>query len=470
MPISPTPSATLTPQSARVLPFLVAMAFFMQMLDATILNTALPSMATDLNVSPFTMRSAIIAYMLTTALLIPASGWIADRFGIKSVFVVAILLFTLGSLCCALSTTLTILVASRVIQGIGGALLVPVGRLAILKAYPRHELMRVLSFVTLPGLLGPLLGPTTGGFLVEYASWHWIFLINIPIGIIGVILALKYMPQLRSAEKTSFDFLGFAFFSLAMVLILLGMEEASAHKIPWQMAFMLCGIGGTLLVIYWVRACRIPHPLFSPALFRIRSFAVGICGNLFSRFASGSMPFLMPLFLQLGLGFSPSTAGLFMMPMALAAIAGKQAILPLVNRFGFKLFLVINTVLLGGLLSCFSFIDATTPTSVLLSLLAAFGIVNSMQFTAMNSLTLIDLTENTAASGNSLLSMIMQISVVIGVAIAATLLDMFSAPYGGSPSALQLMHVFHQTFMWVGSISIITAVIFSFTPKETAPQ
>lgn len=454
----------------RILPWLVAISFFMQMLDSTILNTALPGMATYLKASPLRMQSVVIAYMLTTALLIPASGWLADHFGTRAVFFIAICLFTLGSLLCALSNTLEFLVFSRIIQGVGGALMVPVGRLVILKAYPRHDLMRILSFVTIPGLVGPLLGPVAGGVLVQYASWHWIFLINIPFGIIGALLTLKYMPSLKSKARPSFDFKGFLIFSSAMVIISIAMEGFGELRMPKVEATILCIIGLLLMSLYWLSCARAENSIFSITLFKKRSFAVGIVGNLFARMGSGAMPFLIPLFLQLALGYSPIIAGLTMIPSAAAGIVGKQIINPLVERLGFKLFLTANTLFVGGLMAAFALIGQDTPYILLLCLLAVFGVINSMQFTAMNSITLLDLDNREAGSGNSLLSVTMQISAVTGIAMAAALLDGFTTFYGALPEAERLLHVFHQTFIWVGAICLASALIFSQAPDTAGKE
>ncbi len=460
-------SETLSPQSARVLPWLVAVAFFMQMLDGTILNTALPTMAGELGVDPLRMQSVVIAYMLTCALLIPASGWISDRFGIRRVFIFAIFLFTLGSLFCALSPRLEYLVFSRVLQGIGGALMVPVGRLAVIRAYPRHQLIQVLSFITIPGMIGPLMGPVAGGFLVQYATWHWIFLINIPVGLIGGLLAMRYLPALASESFWTFDWKGFLLFSGAMVLVSFAMEGLGELHLPKAQSVIMCILGLLLLTFYWVRAAHMEHPLFSARLFRVRSFGVGILGNLFARLGSGAMPFMLPLFLQLALGFSPMMAGLTMVPSAVAGILGKNMINTLVARFGFRLFLSVNTLILGMLMASFSLIGAHTPYPLLLLLMAVFGVINAMQFTAMNSVTLIDLDNADSGSGNSLLSVTMQVSATCGVAMAAALLDGFSAAFGETPTQAQLQSVFSSSFVWVGIINIITSLIFTQTPRDT---
>ena len=457
-------------KSMKILPWLVAISFFMQMLDGTILNTALPVMAGELHISPLRMQAVVIAYMLTAALLIPASGWLADRFGSRLVFFLAICLFTLGSLLCALSPNLEFLVFSRIVQGAGGALMVPVGRLVILKVYPRHELVRILSFVTIPGLIGPLVGPAMGGLLVQYASWHWIFLLNIPFGILGALLTLKYMPCLKEVFQSRFDTKGFIIFTTSIVLITMAMEGLGELHMPKVQSVMLCILGLLLMCLYWLRCAQSENSIFSVRLFRKRTFSVGIFGNLFARLASGAAPFLMPLFLQLGLGFSPLAAGMTMIPAALAGIAGKQLITPIMKRVGFRAFLIVNTLILGYLMAGFSLITPETPYGLLLCLLAMFGTINSMQFTAMNSVTLIDLDNHEAGSGNSLLSVTMQISAVTGIAVAAALLDGFTSAFTELPEPELLMRVFHQTFIWVGATSLATALIFSQLPRDAGKE
>lgn len=438
----------------------------MQMLDGTILNTALPGMAAEMGVAPLRMQSVVIAYMLTTALVIPASGWLADRFGPKRVFVFAILVFTVGSLLCAVSFTLAQMVASRAVQGVGGALLAPVGRLIALRAYPRSEMVRVLSFITIPGLIGPLLGPTAGGFLVQYASWHWIFLINLPVGILGLVLAVKCMPAMpREPESKHFDTIGFILFGAAMLLISMAMEGLGELHLPKVQATLLCISGLGALAMYWLWAARTPEPLFSPLLFRTRAFSVGILGNVFSRLGSGAVPFLMPLFLQLVLGFSPFRSGMTMIPGALAAFVGKSLITSMVKRFGFRNFLMVNTLAIGAMLISFALIDARMHYGMLLAQLFVYGIFNSMQFTAMNTVTLFDLTDEQTGPGNSMLSVTMQISAGCGVALGAALLDGFSARYGEHPGQEEMMAAFRLTFLCVGALGVVTSVIFSHLPK-----
>jgi EmrB/QacA subfamily drug resistance transporter len=464
----------LDPATKRLLPWVVAIAFFMQTLDGTILNTTLPTMAKDLGESPLRMQSVVIAYMLTVALLIPASGWLADRFGTRRAFISAIVLFSLGSLLCALSPSLPWLVAARVVQGVGGALLLPVGRLVILRAYPRAELLKVLSFVTIPGLVGPLLGPPLGGWLVEVATWHWVFLINLPVGVVGVFAALRYMPDLRGAADQRFDWPGFVMFSLGLVLVSLGLQGLGEHAFSAAVSILLVMAGLAAMAAYWVHAARANKPLFSLALFHIPTFSVGVFGNLFARLGSGAMPFLTPLFLQVGLGYSPSVAGLTMVPTVLGAMLIKFFAERVIQRFGYRNVLVANTLLLGLFIAGFSMVDRSTPHALILVYLGFFGIVNSLQFTAMNTLTLGDLDDARASSGNSLLSVVMQLSMSLGVAAAGALLAAFASPVvipiASSVGPSKLVHTFHATYICMGVLSALAAGIFFQLGRREGPS
>jgi len=459
----------LDPTTRRLLPWVVAIAFFMQTLDGTILNTTLPTMARDLGESPLRMQSVVIAYMLTVALFIPASGWLADRFGTRRAFLAAIVLFSLGSLLCALSPSLEFLIAARVVQGIGGALLLPIGRLAVLRAFPRAELLKVLSFVTIPGLLGPLVGPPLGGWLVEVATWHWVFLINLPVGLIGVVATLRVMPDLYGDTEHGFDWPGFVLFSLGLILISLGLQGLGEHALSVAVS-MLFVIGGLAAVAgYWLHAARTPHALFSLRLFEIPTFSIGIFGNLFARLGSGAMPFLTPLFLQVGLGYSPSKAGLSMVPTVLGAMLIKFFAERVIERYGYRRVLTLNTLTLGLFIASFALIDRATPHALILVQLGLFGIVNSMQFTAMNTLTLGDLDDARASAGNSLLSVVMQLSMSLGVAAAGALLAAFVGTRDtATPSGL--LHTFHATYLCVGALSATAAWIFFQLGRREGPS
>ncbi len=460
----------ITPLEKRILPWLAAVGFFMQALDNTILNTALPAIASDFHVSPLQMQSAVISYMLTVAMLIPASGWLADRFGTRHVFFSSIILFTIGSLLCAMSTSLPQLVSARVLQGIGGALLVPVGRLAILKAFPREEFLRAISLVVIPGLIGPLLGPTIGGWLVEHASWEWVFLINLPIGFIGAIITILYMPNMKE-ETRKFDWMGYLFFSVGVVLISVALQVLSEdlHNIGLAISFLIPGLIG-IFAYYWHHKHH-DRVLFHKNLFKVTSFRIGILGNLVARLGSGALPYLNPLFLQVALGFSPVQAGLTMVPIALGAMTTKPLANRIVMKYGYRRILGFNTLLLGALIASFVTITHDTPYWLLLIHLASLGVFNSLQFTAMNSLTLTGLERDAASSGNSLLSVVMQLSMSLGVAFSATLFALFfgfqnnlhelGAQVSQHPDVLS---AFHATYLTIGILSMMATLIFRQLP------
>lgn len=455
-------------KAKSIIPWLVATAFFMQMLDGTILNTALPSIAVSLGESPLRMQSVVISYLLTVAMLIPATGWMADRFGIRRIFFCAIMVFSLGSLFCAAAQNLHMLVAGRIIQGVGGAIMAPVGRLAILRITPRKDLIRVMSFISIPGLLGPLMGPTAGGLLVEYASWHWIFLINIPVGLVGCWLTYKHMPPLTLNEVFKFDWLGFLLLALAMLSFTMGMEGMGELGMPPLAYNALFAAAAISLGVYVLYAMRARHPLFDLHIFKNKTFSVGIAGNLVSRLGSGAMPFLMPLFLQLAMGLPPAKAGLTMIPMPLGAIISKIFITRVVRRVGYRYMLVGNTIILGLLLMSLSLERYNNNYYLLLLHLGAFGIINSTQFSIMNTSSLMDLAAKEASTGNSILSVVIQLSQSMGVSVGAFALSIFVAwlgADGGSPSP-KTMQAFGYTFMVLGVSTISSSLIFGFMPKS----
>lgn len=441
----------------RMLPWLVAISFFMQMLDSSILNTAIPAIASSYGEDPLQMHAVVISYMLTVAVVTPASGWLADRFGTKNVFIASIVIFTLGSLACAMSLTLGMLVAARILQGVGGGLLMPVGRLAVLKAFPRDELVRVLSFVTIPGLLGPLLGPTLGGALVHYASWHWIFLINVPVGALGVYMALRYMPELKkSEERLRFDWSGFMLFSIFMVAVTVSLEGMGGMAFPLAGKAGVFVFGVAALGIYMLHAHRTASPLFSPDLFHTRNFSVGIAANVVCRLGGGAMPLLTPLILQVGLGYSAVKAGLTMLPITLGAMVGKSFVNSLIKSAGYRWFLFFNTLMVSVMLASYALIGANTPYYVILILFFFGGVFNSLQFTAMNTVVLIDLPDKHAASGNGILSVTMQLAMGMGVAFGSAILDVYKL------TGMAVLDAFHKTFYVLAVVTAASSLVFLF--------
>jgi len=442
----------------RVLLWVVAIGFFMQTLDTTIVNTALPAMAASLHESPLRMQSVVIAYSLTMAMLIPASGWIADRYGTRPTFVGAIVLFTLGSGLCAAAPNLTMLVIARVLQGMGGAMLLPVGRLTVLRAFPRDQFLPAMSLVTIPGLVGPLIGPTLGGWLVEIASWHWIFLINLPVGVVGCIATLMFMTNSRPEQRKRFDFGGYGLLAISMVSLSLALDGLSDLGLRQATVLVLLMFGLATLAAYWLHASRRPEPLFPLTLFRINSFSVGLIGNLFARIGSASMPFLLPLLLQVCYGYSPFKAGLMMIPSAAAGILAKRLGTGLIRRNGYRKVLVVNTLLTGMVIASFALLPDQPPLGWLLVQVSVFGAVNSMQFTAMNTVTLKDLDVESSSSGNSLLSMVMMLAMGMGVATAGAFLAGFENLYGSGLA--RPLAAFHSTFVGIGLLTCASAWVF----------
>jgi EmrB/QacA subfamily drug resistance transporter len=453
-----TPSAPSAGQ-LRALLWLVAVGFFMQTLDATIVNTALPSMALSLGVSPLRMQSVVVAYSLAMAMLIPASGWLADRFGLRSVFLGAIALFSAGSLLCALSNHLTLLVAARVIQGLGGALLLPVGRLALLKVFPRERFLQAMSFVAIPGLIGPLIGPTLGGWIVEFSSWHWIFLINLPVGLLGGQATLRYMPRMRNKVLSRFDLTGYLLLAFGMVTISLALDGLSGLGLRQASMLVLMIFGLASLTAYWMHALRRPDPLFSPRLFRVATLRIGLLGNLFSRLGSTCMPLMIPLLMQVTMGYTPMQAGLLLLPVTLASMSMKRPATWLLTHYGYRRVLVLNTLLVGLATASFALVMPDQPLWLRVLQLMVFGAVNSVQFTAMNTLTLKDLGPTTASSGNSLLSMVQMLALGMGVAVAGAVLAAFTA-YFGHEEAAAALPAFRGTFVCMGLITMTSAAIF----------
>jgi len=447
----------------RLLVLLVSIGFFMQGLDTTIINTALPAIASNLQEDPLRMHSVVVAYVLSVAACIPLSGWLADRFGVRNIYFAAIIIFALASLGCAWSENLNELLVYRVFQGIAGALLLPVGRLAMLKIIPRTQFLSAMSLMSLAGLMGPLIGPTLGGWMVEYLSWHWIFLINLPIGLLGALITFKAMPNITEPTVQRFDFGGFILLVIAMIGLCLGIENFANPQYPLWWSLSLVGSGLIASLIYAYHSHTHLNALFRSKLFKNKIYSIGILGNFFARLGGNSIPFLLPLMLQVAFGFEPFITGLLMIPTVLGSLASKPIIRKIIQRFGYRRVLLINTLLVGLCIASFALTTAETPIWLRAIHFFVFGILNSLQFVSMNTLTLKDLSQQNASSGNSFLSMIMMLSMSIGVALAGTLVNMFSAYFGPE----QLDNAFHVSLLCLGCINIIAAYIFWHIPKNT---
>lgn len=438
------------------MPYILATAIFMQMLDSTILNTALPAIAADLNESVLDMQSAIISYVLTLALFIPVSGYLADKFGTKKIFILALVLFSLGSLFCAMSQSLLQLDLSRIFQGLGGALMTPVARLSMIKTYPKNEIVRAMNYAIIPALIGPIIGPLIGGYLVEWVSWHWIFLINIPMGALGILFSIRYMPDYKE-EKPKLDLKGFLIFGSASILLSVGLELLGHPKNTTIILVMLMA-GFMMLYFYFKHAQKALKPLFPLHLFQVRTFRVGIIGNLATRVGISSIPLLIPLLIQVAYGKSASTAGWIVAPMALAAMFGKFMVVPVMNKFGYRKILRFNTGMLGILIMSLAIPGLSASILWFIPVMLLMGMLNSIQFTAMNAIAISDLRDYQNSSGNSLLTVNQQLAIGFGIAIGMSVLNLFQNQIGPGESEMHLS--FRLTFITVGFLTLISAFIF----------
>ncbi len=455
----------ISERSKRVLPIIMAIAIFMQMLDTTILNTALPSIAEDMGQSALNMQSVLISYTLILALFAPLSGVMADRFGTKRVFLLALMLFSVGSLVAALSPNLTVLILARVVQGIGGALLSPVVRLALMKSYAKSDYLRVLNYAITPALIGPILGPVLGGYIVELASWHWIFLINLPIGLISILLSLKYMPDFR-AKNVKFDGKGYLYFGSGVFLLTLGLEFLSRGDFP-LLSILTMIIGAVLFIQYWHYAKIAAMPLFPWELFDIRTFRIGLRGNLVARFAISAMPFLLPLFLQVSLGYSPSESGWMLVPMAVGGIFIKPQVTKIIHRLGYRPILIWNTIFIAFSVMLVGLLGGIVPKWIMVLQLFILGIFNSLQFSAMNSLTISKLRPHQQSSGNSLMVVNQQLAMTVGIAVAALLLNFYASQTWVVKAPEEIGKAFKFTFVSVGFLTFLASFIFArLHPKD----
>ena len=440
----------------KILPLILATAIFMQMLDSTILNTSLPSIAKDLNESPLNMQNAIISYVLTLALFMPVSGFLADKFGTKKVFIISLILFSLGSLLCSLSPNLTFLVIARVIQGIGGSLMTPVGKLALIKTFDKSELLKAMNFAIIPALIGPVLGPLIGGYMVDYLSWHWIFLINLPIGILGIVLSVKYMPNYFS-KIIDFDFKGFLFFAAASLLLSISLEWMGNAKniTPVLLVFLM---GFIFIYLYYRHAKKEENPIFPLELFMVRTFRVGFLGNIATRLGISSIPLLIPLMIQIAYGQSAVVSGWIVAPMAITAMFGKSAVIKILNRFGYRKTLMFNTFLIGTLICLMAIPGINTSIYWFIPLILVLGFFNSIQFTSMNTISISDLRDSHTSSGNSLISVNQQIAIGFGIAFGLIILKLFE----GDTQLIKgnIHNAFRYTFLVMGILTILSGFVF----------
>jgi EmrB/QacA subfamily drug resistance transporter len=455
-----TPSLPEPPadSSKRLLPWLVAVAFFMESLDTTILNTAVPTISAALKVTPLSMKSVLASYTLSLAVFIPISGWMADRFGTRRVFASAIGLFTLGSFFCGISTNIHLLVACRILQGCGGAMMVPVGRLTLVRTFAKSELIRAMSFVAIPALIGPMLGPVTGGLIVGYLHWRVIFFVNIPIGLIGLLMVYLHLPDYREPTHP-LDVVGLILFGSGIALLSYVLEVFGEHQLSAREILGLLAISLSLIVGYGLHAKMIQFPLLNLTLFRVRTFRASVSGSFFTRLGIGGVPFLLPLLYQVGLGFTPVESGLLIMPQALAAMSTKFLLPRILSRLGYRGVLISNTLVLGVLLVLFATIGLHTPVWLIVLLAFCYGAFTSLQYTSMNTLVYADIPDELTSGASSIASTMQQMSMSFGVATAG-LATAFFIPSGAHSNPALMIHGIHKALIALGGFTIVSTIIF----------
>jgi EmrB/QacA subfamily drug resistance transporter len=430
---------------------------FMQNLDSTVIATALPTIANSLDESPLRLNVAITCYLLSLAVFIPVSGWTADRFGARRVFSAAIVIFTLGSIGCGCANSLATLVAARIIQGIGGAMMVPVGRLVLLRTIEKSDLVRAMSYVSVPALIGPVMGPPLGGFIVTYASWRWIFFINIPIGILGIVLVTLLVGDLKETGRRPFDFSGFALTAVGVATLAFGFENIGRGALPAAAVIGLLLVGAACTILYVRHASRVSHPIIDLTLMKIPTYASATIGGFLFRMGLGALPFLLPLMLQLGFGLDPLSSGLLTFASAAGAMTMKVTAAQIIRTLGFRIVLVGDAVISALFLFGYSLFRPDTPHLVIFFALLAGGFFRSLQMTSINTLSYADVPPAMLSRATSLTSMAQQLSQTVGVATGALFLQLVLALRGGS--AL-IAADFYPAFVGVAVISLLSVPFF----------
>ena len=454
----PAAQIPLPDSSKSLLPWLIAVAFFMESLDTTILNTGVPTIAAALHVAPLSMKSVLASYTLSLAVFIPISGWMADHFGTRRVFASAIGIFTLGSFLCGLTSNIHLLVACRILQGCGGAMMVPVGRLTLVRTFAKSELVRAMSFVAIPSLIGPMLGPITGGLIVAYLHWRLIFFVNIPIGLVGLYLVYRHLPDYRE-HTDPLDVAGLLLFGCGVALLSYVLEVFGEHTLSTREILGALAVSILLLAGYGFHATRTAHPMLRLVLFRLRTFRAAVGGSFLTRLGIGGIPFLFPLLYQVGLGFTPVQSGLLMIPQAIAAMSLKLTMPRILATFGYRAVLISNTLIIGLLILLFATIGQGTPVWLIVAEVFAYGFFTSLQYTSMNTLVYAEITDQQASSASSIASTMQQMAISFGVA-TASLVTAFFLPDRYRSNPQQFIHGIHHAFLVLGGMTILSTIVF----------
>jgi EmrB/QacA subfamily drug resistance transporter len=429
----------------------------MESLDTTILNTAVPDISRALGVAPLSMKAVLASYTLSLAVFIPISGWMADRFGTRRVFASAIGLFTLGSFLCGISSNIHLLVACRILQGCGGAMMVPVGRLTLVRTFAKSDLLRTMSFVSIPALVAPMLGPIAGGLIVGYLHWRVIFFLNIPIGLAGLILVYLHLPDYRE-ESHPLDVVGLILFGSGVALLSYVLEIFGEHTLSAAEMAGLLVLSIALLAGYGIHGNSLPFPLLKLKLFGIRTVRAAVSGSFFTRLGIGGVPFLLPLLYQVGLGFTPIQSGLLVMPQAIASMGMKRIMPRLLKRIGYRGVLISNTLILGVLLMVFATIGVRTPVWAIVLQAFLYGAFTSLQYTSMNTLVFADIEEKDASGASSIASTMQQMSISFGVAAAGLATALFVPSTRSNPT--EMIQGIHRALIALGILTIVSTIVF----------
>jgi len=444
--------------NGKALTYLVASALFMENLDGTILVTALPEMAQSFGVHPVDLGIGVSAYVLTLAILIPLSGWLAERYGSRRIFAAAIVIFTLASILCGLSQSLLTFTLARILQGVGGAMMVPVGRLVVLRATDRRDLIWAITTITWPGLIAPILGPPIGGFITMYFSWHWIFYLNVPLGIVAFFIALRLMPREKAGEPRPFDALGFVLTAVACFGLMYAVELVSHGSSSWLLIGAVGVLGLAIGVFAVAHSRRHPFPLLDLTALSIRSYSVSVWGGSLIRSAIQSVPFLLPLMFQVGFGLDPLTSGILILAVFAGNLVTKLWTTAILRRFSFRSVLLVNGVLNAAAIGSCMFISADTPLPITVALLFAGGVTRSIQYTSLNTLAFVDVRQEQMSGANTLYNVVQQMAMGMGVALGALTLRI-TGLFGPEATGSMIPVVnFQMAFAIIGVVALIGAL------------
>ncbi len=453
--------------SRILVPLIIACALFMENLDSTVLSTALPAIAADLGEDPIRLKLALTSYLLSLAIFIPASGWLADRLGARHVFRAALVVFTLGSILCALSTSIGGLVGARIVQGLGGAMMVPVGRLVILRTVPKHELVASLAWLTVPALIGPVMGPPLGGFITTYFSWRWIFWINVPIGLLGLVLATLFVPDVRGETPRRFDAAGFLLSAAGLAALVTGATTLGLDILPGAVVLSCLAAGAGLLTAYVLHARRSVAPILDLSLLRIPTFRASVLGGGLFRIGIGATPFLLPLMLQLGYGLTPFESGMVTFVGAVGAITMKFIAQPILRRHGFRSILAVNAAICAGFAAIPAAFTEATPLLAIMAILLIGGLFRSLQFTAINAVAFADVDPDRMSRATSLTSVTQQVALAVGISLGALTLELATR---GRPEVHFAVDDFTLPFLVIGAVSAVAVLVFRRLPPDAGSE